>query len=125
VLVEGVFEHGGEAGAEARRLVSRAHWRSDRAVEIPAFVGVLVTGAIMAGSVPMTPLLATKIGFGLAAILVNVYCVLLVFRRLKAAEAGDDAAWAAIDARQHRFGAVVFATMLITLAIGGYLFANG
>jgi ABC-type enterobactin transport system permease subunit len=79
----------------------------------------------MTASVPMTSLLATKIGFGLVAVLVNAYCVLLVFRRLNTAEAGDDAAWAAIDARQHRFGAVVFAAMLIALALGGALFANG
>lgn len=125
VLVEGVFEHAAEPSASARRLISRAHWRTDQTVEIPAFLGALASGAVLAAIVPMTPLLATKIAFGVVAVVVNAYCVVIVRRRLKAAEAGDDAAWAAVDARQHRWGAVVFAAMLIALAIGGYLFAAG
>jgi hypothetical protein len=124
VLVEGVFEHAAEPSAQARRLISRAHWQIGQAVEIPAFFGALVTGAVMAATIPMTPPLETKIAFGLAAVVVNAYCVVIVRRRLKAAEAGDDAAWAAIDARQHQWGVVVFAAMLIALAIGGYLFAD-
>jgi uncharacterized membrane protein len=125
VLVEGVFEHAAEQGAQARRLISRAHWQIDQAVEIPAFLGALVTGAIMTATVPMTPPLETKIAFGLVAVIANAYCVVIIRHRLKAAEAGDDAAWAAIDARQHQGGVVVFAAMLIALAIGGYLFADG
>jgi hypothetical protein len=125
VLVEGIYEHSIDQSAPMRRFVSELHWRTDKYVEIPAFLGALLTGLFMVGSVAMTPLLATKITFGLIAVVVNAYCVWLVLRRLRLARAGDFSAWETIDDSQHKFGAVVLIGLAVALSIGGYLFAIG
>jgi hypothetical protein len=125
VLVEGVFERVGDGSDATRLFISRAHWRIDRIVEIPAFSGVLATGAFMIAGVELSPLLLLKIAAGSLAIGFNIYCVVLVRSRLRAAEAGDFARWAVIDHSQHRHGAAVLAAMVVALAIGGYLFVAG
>jgi hypothetical protein len=125
VLVEGIYEHSIDRSAPMRRFVSELRWRTDKYIEIPAFLGALVTGGLMVGSVAMTPLLATKIAFGLIAVVANAYCVWLVFRRLGLARAGEFSAWEAIDESQHKFGAVVLLGLVVALAIGGALFATG
>ena len=78
-----------------RRFVSELHWRTDKYVEIPAFIGVLLSGGAMVHGVPMTPLLWTKVAFGLVAIAANAVCVGLVVRRL-----------AALDEHAGRLGAI-------------------
>jgi hypothetical protein len=125
ILVEGIVEHAIDDSASMRRFMSELHWRIDRYVEIPTFVAVLLTGAYLAGSVALTPWLIAKIGFGLLAVLLNAYCVLLAFRRLEASRAHDFAAWEAIDERLHRFGALVLIALVLALAIGGMLFVVG
>jgi len=122
ILVEAIYEHSIEKSDGMRVFVSRLHWTTDRFIEIPAFAGVLLTGAAMAARVPMTPLLSLKILFGLIAIIFNTICVILVVKRLRYAEAGDFDAWEAIDHKQHIYGAVVLISLLLALAIGGYLF---
>jgi hypothetical protein len=47
VLVDGVFKRAAQQGAQARRLISRAHWRTDQAVEIAAFLGALAIGGYL------------------------------------------------------------------------------
>jgi len=123
ILVEAIYEHSIEKTDGMRVFVSRLHCTTDRFVEIPAFVGVLVTGAAMATQVPMTPLLTLKILFGLIAIIFNAICVVLVVRRLRHAEAADFQAWDTVDHKQHVYGAVVLISLLLALGIGGYLYA--
>jgi len=123
IIVEAIYEHSIDKTDGMRVFVSRLHWTTDRFIEIPAFVGVLVTGAAMAAQVPMTPLLALKIVFGLIAISFNAICVGLVVRRLRHAEAADFQAWEVVDHKQHVYGAVVLISLLIALGIGGYLFS--
>lgn len=45
------------AGPELRRFISKLHWTVDKAIEIPAFLGVAVTAGILAGQTAMKPLL--------------------------------------------------------------------
>jgi hypothetical protein len=125
VLVEAIFERSIDGSAPSRTLISRAHWRIDLAVEIPAFAGVVATGALLLVGTPVTSLVAVKIALGVLAVAVNIYCVWLVRRRLAAARACDWTRWEAIDHRQHQFGAIVLVAMLGALAIGDYLFSGG
>lgn len=125
ILVEAVYEHSIDASPAMRRFVSALHWTTDKWIEIPAFLGVLVTGGLMAAHVPVTPLLSVKIGFGLLAITANAVCVGLVLRRLRHAETGNFTAWEAADHRQHKIGAVVLLALLVALGIGGYRLAAG
>ncbi|MDT8991482.1 hypothetical protein RQP54_11480 [Curvibacter sp. APW13] len=123
VLTEALFERAllGQGRAQ-ELLLARLHKKVDVVVEIPAFLGVLLTGALMAAQVPMTAVLQWKIVFGLIAIGANLYCVRLVWARLALAEAGDWDGFAAVDHRQHQWGAVVLAGLLGALGLGGYLF---
>ena len=126
VVVEAIYEHSIEPDATMRIFVSRLHWTTDKSVEVPAFTGVLLTGAIMATQVPMTPLLALKILCGVIAIVFNAICVILVMKRLRYADAEnfDVQAWEAVDAKQHIYGAVVLLGLLLALGIGLYLFVT-
>lgn len=125
VLTEILFERAllGQGRAQ-ERLLATLHKRVDLLVEIPAFVGVLLTGAFMLNSASSGPVLHTKIGFGLIAAAANLYCVWLVFRRAKAAQAGDWESFSRLDHLQHEAGAVVLAGILGALSMGGYLFAS-
>jgi hypothetical protein len=80
---------------------------NDPIVEIPAFVIVLITGVLMLTTVEGGGgLLYVKIAFGLMAIAANVYCVWLVFRRARAANAGQWEAFGRIDHQQRTYGTV-------------------
>ena len=116
LATEIAFEKAMAADAASRLWVSRLHDRVDRWIEGPVFVVVAVSGAVLALRTPLTPLLAVKIGLGVAAVAANVWCLRLVFDRRAAAEAGDWAAWAAIDRRQHAVGTAV--TVLLLAATG-------
>jgi hypothetical protein len=125
VLAESVIERAGDGSEIIRRFVSQAHWRIDLIVEIPAFVIVLLTGAHLAFAFPFTPAIAGMTIAGLVAVGLNLHCVGLVRRRLKAAEAGDYARWLELDHRQHLYGAIVLIAILVALAFGASLFLGG
>lgn len=122
VLTEAIFERAllGQ-GRDKELTLSRLHQRVDVFVEIPAFMVVLITGGAMLSSVGTSALLQAKIGFALMAILVNVYCVYLVFRRARCAARHQWAQFESIDRKQHQFGAVVVIGILMALALGLYL----
>lgn len=125
VITEALFERALLGKGRAQELILVAlHKRVDLVVEIPAFIVVLVTGAAMLSSVNPTPLLATKIAFGLLAIATNIYCVWLVFRRAQAAQSDQQAEFTRLDHLQHKFGAVVLLAIVTALAIGIYLYAD-
>lgn len=121
ILVEAVCEHSIEPTPPMRLFISRMHWTTDKAIEVPALAGVLVTGGLMLGRVQPGPLLWAKIGLGLMAIVANLICVGLVVKRLRLARAGDFAGWEQVDHWQHKIGAVVLLAMVGALAIGGAL----
>lgn len=122
VLTEALFERAllGK-GHEQELILVELHKRVDLTIEVPAFVVVLATGAVMLASAPATGLLYVKIGLGLVAIAANIYCVWLVFRRATAARTGHWEQFTALDHQQHRYGTVVLAGMVLPLALGIYL----
>jgi hypothetical protein len=105
-------------GREQELILAALHKRVDVFVEIPAFLAVVITGGFMIPNAPQSPALIAKIGFGLLAVVANVYCVWLVFRRLSYALAGDWAGFGRIDNLQHKFGAIVLSGILASLGIG-------
>ena len=125
IFVEVLYERSIDQSEVMRRFISTLHWNTDKFVEAPAFMGVLITGALMLMQTEITPLVWTKVAFGLTAIIFNVICVVLVYKRLQAAKEGDFARWERVDHKQHQYGAVVLVTLLIALVIGGYLFSVG
>jgi hypothetical protein len=125
VITEALFERAllGKGRAEELILVG-LHKRVDLIVEIPAILVVLITGGLLLTSASPSSELYTKIAFAFIAIVANIYCVWLVFRRAKAAEAGEWESFSALDHLQHKYGAVVLVFILVALGIGVYLFAK-
>ncbi len=125
VITEALFERALLGQGRAQELILVAlHKRVDFLLEIPAFLIVMVTGGMLLAGAPPSPLLHLKIGFGLLAIGTNIYCVLLVLRRARAANAGRWDEFARLDHLQHRFGAVVLLGILAALGLGGYLYGH-
>lgn len=75
ILTEALFERAllGQ-GRQQEKILVGLHQRVDLFVEIPAFVLVLVTGALMLSDTATSKLLDIKVGLGLLAILANLYC---------------------------------------------------
>jgi putative copper export protein len=124
VLTEALFEHSIEPDWEMRSFIARLHWSIDKYVEIPSFIGVLITGVALLFTTAVTPLLIVKIAFGLLAIVSNALCVLLVAKRLAAVRANDVRRYEQLDHWQHKWGALVLLGIVVAMAVGGYLFAN-
>ena len=122
VLVEAAMERAGANGPMARRLLSLAHGRLDLFVELPAFLGLVLTGGSLAGVVPLTPLLTAKIAAGLIAVGANIYGVLLIGQPL---EADEVLAWTRVAGEARTGGALVLTGMLIVLAIGVHVLLAG
>lgn len=72
----------------------------------------------MLDSTVMTTSFITKMGFGLLAVITNIYCVWLVFRRATVAhqELWDE--FARFDHWQYKFDAVVLVSLLVALVLG-------
>lgn len=119
VLVEAMLERAGKRAFLPRRLV-RAAWRLDLFVELPAFLGVLVTGAYMANILPATPLLTTNVAAGLVAVGACVYGVLVVYRRLSTSWAGQPV----MDRSPRLYGVITSIAILISVAIGAHLISG-
>lgn len=90
VLVEVVFEISAKRNPEYKSYVARLHYWIDLLVEMPAFMGVLVTGLLMIDLGKMSPLYLVKIITGLIPIGVNIFCVIAVILRKRAADTGND-----------------------------------
>ncbi|MCB1675951.1 MAG: hypothetical protein KDI01_06645 [Halioglobus sp.] len=94
------------------------HRKVDVVVDIPAFVGVLLTGAMLLEAAPGTATLNLQIRVGLIAILANAYCAHAVFRRASCSECND---WEGFETReylQHKEGSVVLLGVLKALGTG-------
>ncbi len=123
ILTEALFERVLLAGDRASHLMlARLHVRVDLLVEIPAFTGVLITGAIQSLLPhPASGVTTVMMLSGLGAIITNLYCVRLVFLRRNAAESADWERFDKLDHLQHKFGALVllFAVVALGAGIGG------
>ncbi len=122
VLAETVMERAGASGPVARRLQSLAHGRLDLFVELPAFLGLALTGGSLAGLLPLTPLLTAKIVAGLVAIGANIYGVLLIGPPL---EANEVLTWTRNDGGPRARAEVALTAALIVLAIGAHVLVAG
>ncbi|MBI4987040.1 MAG: hypothetical protein HZC24_17265 [Rhodocyclales bacterium] len=122
VVTEALFERAllGKGKPQELILVT-LHKRVDLCVEIPAFTIVLVTGAFMVAGADIAQPFLVKIGFGISAIVANIYCVWLVFRRAAAAHADRWDEFARLDHLQHKFGAVVLLAIIVALTLAAYL----
>lgn len=122
VLTEALFERAllGQ-GRDKEKILANLHKRVDAIVEIPAFLVVLVTGAVLFARSDLTLLLITKASFGVVAILANIYCVHLVFQRADCALKDDWKGFERIDHLQHKYGAVVLVGILGALFTGLYM----
>ena len=69
-----------------RRFTVLAHGRLDLFVELPAILGVALTGASLANLLPLTPLLTAKIAGGTVAVGLNIFGVLLAGTPFEAGE---------------------------------------
>lgn len=124
VLTETLFERAllGK-GRDKEMILVDLHKRVDLLVEIPAIIVVLVTGIMLLPDAGKNGLLLLKIIFATLAILSNLFCVIVVFRRARAAHDGRWNDFARMDRRQHIYGAVVLISLIIALALGSYTYA--
>ena len=119
VLTEALFERAllGK-GRDAERTLAALHWRVDVWVEVPAFTAVVLTGGLLWGLSPHTGLLYLKAGAAGVAVLANVWCVWLVFRRWQHAQRDEWPQFEVTDHLQHKVGAVVLLGVLAAAALG-------
>jgi uncharacterized membrane protein len=124
VLTETLFERAllGK-GREQELILAELHKRVDLLIEIPAFTIVLITGILLLPDAGKNGLLLLKIIFGAIAIITNIYCVILVFKRARAANQGRWGEFTHLDKRQHIYGAAVLLTLIASLALGSYTYA--
>ena len=121
ILTEALFERALLGNGRDKELIlARLHKRVDVIVEIPAFVIVLFTGALMLDMANLGTLLIIKIALGVLAIITNIYCVWLVFRRASAAETENWQEFERLDYQQHIWGAVVLLAVVAALVVGLY-----
>lgn len=121
VLTEALFERALLGQSRTHEvLLAELHKRVDVWVEIPAFVAVVVTGALllMQAQPQPNPMLYAKVGLGGLAVMANAVCVGLVFARAKAAHAGQWQRFDQLDHWQHQLGAVVLLALLGALGVG-------
>ena len=99
-------------------ILVKLHKRVDLFVELPAIAGVSITGLSMLDAARWSAAVIAMMVLGTLAIVANLYCVYLVFRRAAAAEAGESASFQRYDRLQHRIGGVVLVAILGALALG-------
>jgi len=120
VVTEGLFERALLAGDRSAHLVlADLHVRVDKFIEIPArlivfFAGVWLWFHAASNGVAFYSMLTA----GFIAIVANVYCVLLVFKRQGAAHAGDWDEFDRLNHLQHKIGAILLVGILVALVAG-------
>ena len=119
LATEIVFEKAAAGDEALRPFLSRLHDRVDRFVEGPAFVVTAASGLALWAGTTTTVLLAVKIAVAVATILLNVWCVRIVFDRDRAAREGRWADWGRIDHLQHKVGGGVAIGLVVATGLGG------
>lgn len=119
VLTEALFERALLGKGRTQELILvELHKRVDLYVEIPAFCAVVITGILMFPSTAGGILLVMKVTLGLIAVVVNIYCVWLVWQRAGAAQRNEWSEFSRLDHKQHKYGAVVLLTLILTSVLG-------
>ena len=96
---------------------SKMHYATDIWIEIPAFLTVLVTGALMLDGSHLEGLFLYKVIFGVAAVIFNLVCVYAVFVRRRFALAGDIAGMKSTDPAMRLGGAGFIPSFLIAIVL--------
>ncbi len=119
VLTEFFFERAllGKGRAQ-EHILAHLHKRVDMVVELPAFSLLALLGLVLLRHATLDTLLAAKIACAMVAILANIWCIRLVFRRAAAADAADWDGFDKLDHLQHKIGAVVLLGILGALVLG-------
>jgi len=114
VLVESTIEALGERGHIETTAAARLHQATDRFIEVPTLIGIVITGLLLWQRSEWSAELAPKIVFGLAAVLANVVTVVYVERRAR--NIGDPRRATLMI---FVIGALVFPLALIATYLGG------
>ncbi len=118
VATEAVVEVAPFRQKDLHTAAIRFHYWIDLLVELPLVLAVVATGVtLLFLTDPLTPLHYVKLGFGAAAVAINLFCILVVVRRGRRLqlEADDESLW-----RSSRIVLACFATGL--LCAGGAAF---
>jgi hypothetical protein len=106
-------------GEGFRVRLSQLNWKVAAYVEVPAFLGVLVTGAYILGTPhAMSPGFQVMITVGLLTIFLNVFKVWLIYKRLSAALRSSWAAHEKLIYFQRVLGVLVLAGVLTAIVAG-------
>ena len=126
ILTEALFERALlTQGPDSRTTLAKLHVRVDQWIELPALLGVLVTGTLMVTQPHATgPAFTTMLWAGMVGILANLVCVRLVFQRRDAALANQWQRFERLDHLQHQVGAVVLVGVVVAL-VAGYAARRG
>jgi hypothetical protein len=114
VATEAVIELYPFRQRELHAATIRFHYWIDLLVELPLVLAVITSGvALLWLTDPVTPLHFLKVGFGGAAVAVNLFCIVVVVRRGRRLERGADEGplW-----RASRIVLMCFATGLLCAA---------
>ncbi len=110
-------------GREQEIILVNLHKRIDLLVEIPAILVVLISGIMLLPDAGKNGILLLKIIFAALAILSNLFCVIVVFRRSRAAQQGRWNDFSRLERRQHIYAAVVLISIVTALVLGSYTYA--
>jgi hypothetical protein len=115
-MVESMIEVLAERGRLELDAVARIHQATDRFIEVPTLIGVVITGLLLWERSGWSPDLAPKVAFGAAAVVANFVTVVYVERRARGIGYARGATLVIFA-----FGAVVFPLALIEFYLGGGL----
>lgn len=117
VGAEFFIEFDGKNGDEALIKASKMHYATDIWIEIPAFMTVLVTGALMLDASHLEGLFLYKVIFGVAAVIFNLVCVYAVYVRRRFALVGDIEGMRSTDPAMRLGGAGIIPSFLIAAVL--------
>lgn len=124
VLTEALFERALlHKGRDKEKILADLHWKVDLFIEIPAFIIVAISGIFLIQSNFIQPIIIAKIIAGLIAILINIFCVKLVYDRKIAASHEDWQKFEKLDKIQHKAGALVLFFQLLAIGLGLSVFS--
>jgi hypothetical protein len=120
VAAEFFIEFDGMKNDESHIKASLMHFATDIWVEIPAFLIVLVTGALMINSSHLEGVFLYKVLFGLLAVIFNIICVRAVFKRRRFAMVADIAGMNTTNPLMKLGGAGFIPAFTIAIALAIY-----
>ena len=118
VVIETIAELYSRRYSQPENPIAAWHWRVDQYVEIPTLILVTVSGILLLDSAIWTSLLTLKVLFGAAAVVLNGFCVLLVYRRYQSQLAGDTPGYHSADTNHNRVGTLVILCLILALITG-------